>query len=296
MLAPGHGPGPDLAVTGARPYLRPLLAALQRNPPYQVAVLDARQAWVLGIDDDAIDTLAQRTGPGVPSTGFAGWYGLEAYRMQQRAIQQARQHYRDTAGILEDSAKPLVIGGHEMQISQFLTIMPPSVRQRIAGTFSLDLRTATPARVRELASPVIASWAESTEAQLVSEVLSEPPGSSVTTSLADCVTAVRARAVSQLVLADDEVVPGSACDACGALAIGGIGAIGETTGCDCADAGFRPVPDLLDELTSQALDGGSEVSAVRQAPFAAAARLRFPLTETGPVPRPAPVPAPRSPG
>ncbi len=271
----------DLAVIAPRPYLRPLLAALQRNPPYQVAVIDTKHAWVLAIADDGIDTLVERTGQAVPSPGFAGWYGLEAYRVQQRVMRLARQHYRETIGVLEQTANarphPLVLGGHEMQISQFMSIMPQAVRQRVAGSFAVDLQTATPARVRQLAEPVIAGWAESAEAQLVSDLLSEPPGTAVTTSLDYCLAAVRSRAVANLVVADDQMIPGYACEDCGKLGVGTPAA--GAASCDCADpaAACTPVPDVLDDLTSQALDGGSAVTAVRQAPFAAAARLRFQL-------------------
>jgi hypothetical protein len=275
---PMPGSADDLAVLAARPYLRPLLATLQRNPAHQVAVIDVKHAWVLAISDGEIATLAQRTGTTVPSPAFAGWFGLEAYRIQHKMMKLARQHYHDTIGLLsrtrDSSGRPLVLGGHEMQINQFLTLLPPNIRQRVAGSFNVDLQTATPARVRELAAPVIARWTESAEAQLVDEMLSEPPGTTVTTRLADCVKAVRSRAVSQLVLTDGKMIPGCACDECGALGIG-------DAGCDCLDQACQPVPDVLDELSSQALDGGGEVAAVRDAPFTAAARLRFQLATPG---------------
>jgi peptide chain release factor subunit 1 len=262
----------DRAVLAHRPYLRPLLAARQRNPAYQVAVIDAEHAWILAVTGTDTDTLAERTGPAVPSSAFAGWHGLDGYRVQQRAIQRRRKHYRDTISTLarttEDAKHPIVLGGHEMQISRFVAMLPHTVRQRVAGSFNIDWQTATPARVRELAAPVIADWIRSAEAKLVDEVLSEPPNTAVTTSLAGCVTAVRSRAVSQLLLADDQVVPGCACDNCGAAGIG-------DAGCDCTDGRCRPVPDLLDVLAGQALDGGSQVAAVREAPFTAAAKLRF---------------------
>src|ERR1700761_7891521 len=80
------GPAADRAVVAAKPYIRPLLASVQRHPPYQVAVIDTKHAWLLAIAGDDIDTLAERTGGEVPSTRFAGWYGLEAYRIEQRIM------------------------------------------------------------------------------------------------------------------------------------------------------------------------------------------------------------------
>lgn len=275
------GSAEDLAVISTRPYTRPLLAALQRHPAFQVAVLDGKHAWILSVRDDEVDTIFERTGPDRPSAAFAGWAGLEAHRMQQRILNSSNQHYRDTVAILEQTTaagqRPLVLGGHEMQISHFLGMLPRSVSQRLVGSFAVDMRSATPGRVRELASPVIARWTEAAEASLVAEALNEPSDGAITTDLGSCLTAVRSGAVSQLVLADDQIVPGCVCDNCGGLAVGSLPVAAGAAGCTCPDpaSAARPVPDVLDELANQALDQGSEVTAVRDAPFTAAAWLRF---------------------
>jgi len=270
----------EQAIIARRPHIRPLLASVQRNPAYRAALVDAKHAWILSIAGDQIETIAERTVPGVRSAGFAGWYGLEGYRIQQRIMELSRQHFRDTISILERSAGggnlPLVLGGHENEISQFVAALPRAVRQTVAGTFSVDLQTATPGRVRELAGNVIASWSQRSEQQLVRDVLNQPPHVSVTTGLDGCLAASRARAVAQLIVPDDQMIPGFACDTCGALS--------SERDCDCADPAeaCRAVPDLLDELADRTLDGGGQVTAVRDPPFTAAARLRFPVAAARP--------------
>jgi hypothetical protein len=265
----------ELAVVADRPHVRPLLAAMQRNPAYRAALVDAQHAWILNIADDQIETVAERTGATVRSPAFAGWYGLEAYRIQQRIMELTKQHFRETISILGRPAdgghRPLVLGGHESEISQFVSALPPAVRQDVAGTFRVDLRTATPGRVRELAAPVIAAWSERTEKLLVDDVLSQPPGLSATTHLTGCLAASRARAVAELILHDDLMIAGFACADCGVLST-------SEDGCDCQDPGSacRAVPDLLDVLADQTLDGGGQVTSVRNPPFTVAARLRFP--------------------
>jgi hypothetical protein len=272
---PVHGPLPERAVAAHRPYTRPLLAAVQRNPAYRVALIDARHAWILAITDGQIETVGEQTGAWVASTGFAGWYGLDAYRTQQKIITFARQHYRDTVTILERSTaagpQPIVLGGHEDEINQFIAVLPRAIRQDIAGSFRVDLQTTSPARARELAAPVIQRWTEASEAALVRDVLNDRPEISATTDLTRCLQALRVRAVAHLLLGDDQIIPGFGCDNCGALTTG--------PGCDCPDpaAACRAVPDLLDEMANRALDGGSQVTMVRNPPFTAAARLRFPV-------------------
>jgi hypothetical protein len=269
---PGHLT--ELAVISDRPHVRPLLAAMQRNPAYRAALVDTQHAWILNIDDERIETVAERTGPSVPSPAFGGWYGLETYRIQQRIMELSKQHFRDTISILGQSAngkhKPLVLGGRESEISQLISALPPVVRQSVAGTFRVDPHTVTPGRVRVLAGPVIAAWSERNEAQLVDDVLNQPPDLAVTTGLPGCMAASRTRAIAELIVPDDQMVPGFTCSECGAMST-------NEDGCDCPDPSPRchAVPDLLDLLADRTLDEGGQVTSVRNPPFTAAARLRF---------------------
>ncbi len=269
---PGHLT--ERAVVAARPHIRPLLLALQRNPPYLAAIIDTKHAWVLAVHDHQIDTVAERTGKVVSSPGFSGWYGLQTYGVQQRVIQLARQHFRDTIAILDKATdgarRPLVIGGHENEVNQFLALLPRQVRQDVAGSFHVDLQTLTPARVRELAAPVITRWTDFSEARLVEDVLGQPRRIAVATDLADCVAAIRMHAVAHLLIPDDQLVAGFACDDCGAMTA-------HAPGCDCQEPGCHAVPDLLDELANRALDDSATVTQVRTPPFTAAAQLRFPV-------------------
>lgn len=81
--------------------------------------------------------------------------------------------------------------------------------------------------------------------------------------------AARDQAADLLLIPDGGLVPGFACERCGALTLAGS---------DCPDWGTaaRPVPDLLEEMAAQVLDDGGQVIAVR-APLTVAARLRYPI-------------------
>src|SRR6516225_10184378 len=77
---------PERAVLAGRPYIRPLLAAVQRCPDYRVAIADRERAWVLSVSGSQVKTVARQVDRGPRSPGFGGWYGLQAYRVQQRII------------------------------------------------------------------------------------------------------------------------------------------------------------------------------------------------------------------
>ena len=148
----------ERAVLATRPHVRPVLLAIQRCPAYRVAVVDRRHTWLFSIAGGQISTAALPLAEGMRSHGFSGWYGLEAHRVNERIIQLARHHYRDTAALLEQAsraseAEPLVIGGHQDIIPQLLAVLPPGLRDQFAGSFVADPHTLTPAKVRDLAGP-----------------------------------------------------------------------------------------------------------------------------------------------
>ena len=148
------------------------------------------------------------------------------------------------------------------------------MQEAFAGSFIVDTRALTPARVRDLAEPVIARWAEQRAGRLAAEILEASPGGLAAVGLADCATAVNARAVVQLIRSGDDLLPGYACGRCGLLGTA-------ADGCPDWEVAAQPVPDLIDEMVHRTLDDGGQVTAVRSAPSRIAARLRFRLPGPG---------------
>jgi peptide subunit release factor 1 (eRF1) len=267
---------PERSVVATRPHVRPLLAVLQWFPDYRVVVADRRHAWVLSVSGDQVHTVARPATEAPRSPGFGGWYGLQAHHVQERVMQLARHHYRDVAAILEQADvgdhEPLVIGGHQDAIGHLLQLLPPTLRADFAGSFTGDPLTLTPARVRELAAPVIERWAAGRERELAEQVIDAAPSPLAAVGLPACLAAVNAGAAALLLVPDEGIVHGFECGRCGALS---------TSGDDCPDWGTaaRVVPDLLEEMASRTLDDGGQVVAVRDAPVSAAAKLRFPVPD-----------------
>ena len=264
----------ERAVISSRPYIRPLLAELQRCPSYAVAVVDRRHGWVYRVSGEGIEAVDHVESQTVGSKRFGGWHGFQASRSDRRARGLARQHYAATAAAVADAAGdcgPVVVGGHETETSEFLTALPPALRARVAGTFVIDRHTMTAARVRQLADDVVAEWADGQERRLATSLAEQGPGAMTAIGLDACVAAANQHAIQLLMVPDDDVRPGFTCDDCGVLAV---------TGGACPKCGELTVPvdDVIEELAVNVTEDGGSVQPVRgsAAPIDVAARRRFP--------------------
>lgn len=275
VLPPGLD---EQAVFAPRPYVRPLLLAVQRHPAYRVAVVDRRHAWLFAVAGDRIDAAAGPTAPGVRSHRYGGWYGLESHRVNERITGLARHHFRDIAGVLDraigQGQELLVLGGHAETIPQVLAALPADVRNRFAGSFVADTSALTPGRVRALAGPVVRAWAERSERELATRIQREPPGRLAVTGPAACLDAVRRHAVAILTVPDRGMIPGQACRRCGEPGL-------TTPGCAHGAGMALPVPDLIEEMAVATLHDGGQVQAVAEPPGGIAALLRSRLGHDG---------------
>ena len=268
----------ERAVLATRPHVRPLLLAIQRCPAYRAVVVDRRHAWLFHACGEHIESTALPPAPGLRSHGYSGWYGLQAYRVNERIIQLTRQHYTGTAALLERAARatgpePLVIGGHESSIAQFLAVLPAGLRDDFAGSFVADPHTLTPAKVRDLAGRMIEEWLDQRDQHLVAEILQEPPGGLIAAGLSACLAAASQHAIQLLLVPAGGLIPGYACQRCGALSSTG-------DGCPHGTAASLAVPDLIEELAVTTLGDGGQVQTLHDPPAGICARLRYPLAPT----------------
>jgi hypothetical protein len=266
---------PERAVLATRPHVRPLLAALQRCPAYRVAVVDRRHAWLFAVTGEHIETTALPPAEGLRSHRFSGWYGLQAYRVNDRIIELGRHHYHDVAALLDRAGRvsgpqPLVIGGHHDTIRQLLAVLPAGLGEQVAGSFTADPHTLTPARVRDLAGQVIEDWVSAREEHLAAQIRQQPPGGLTATGLAACLAAANRHAIDLVLVPAGGLVPGYAGQQCGALS-------STPGGCPHGPGAALAVPDLIEEIAVSTLAGGGQVATLRDPPGGIAARLRFPL-------------------
>lgn len=128
----------------------------------------------------------------------------------------------------------------------------------------------TPGALTTTCSNAVSRWVSASERRLITQVLGQPAGGLAAVGLQPCLDAVNQHAAKVLVVPENGMIPGFACQRCAILS---------STGDDCPDWGEASVgvPDLIEEMAVAALRDGAQVAAVSDPPGGIAAQLRFPL-------------------
>jgi peptide subunit release factor 1 (eRF1) len=270
----------ERVMVDATPWVRPMLAVLDEYHRSCVVVLDRKSArsWELYLG--ALDELHQVEDAVLRKPDYAGPQGLAEHRVHNKAEELAKRHFRRIAGLLDDLFRTrryelLVLGGHEEELPQFLDFLPHGLRERVAGTFSIDPHTATPADIRREAEAVVDRYERDEERRYVTDVVDRAgAGGRAALGLDDCLWAGSVAAVAMLLVQDGAVAEGVVCDRDRWLA---------RSGDTCALCGepTRRAPDVIDELVETVIDTSGSVEHVladtelRQ--HEVGASLRFPL-------------------
>lgn len=278
------GPAPDLAVTAAAPYLRPLWLQLFDHPRYGVALLHragGRFLVVSGGEAEEVLTVASD----VPSrVRRSGWAGLKGRRIERHIGDHVWRHLKEMADrtlalCQEQECDYLVVGGNQELGSQFMEFLVSPWRERLLGFLPLPA-TARPALIVAEVGKLGEEAARRRGKEALDAVLSEvKAGGQVVTGLAGTLRALQEGAVTTLVVDRGFSASGFRCRPCGHLDL-------QTGLCPRCGRILEPVPDLVTEMVELALERGCAVERVDQVPRrdqlrGVGALLRFLPTPSG---------------
>ena len=270
----------ERAVVDATPWLRPMLAVLDEYHRACVAVVDRESArfWDLYLGE--LRELAGLRDETLRKPDFAGWGGFAEHGVRNRAEELEKRHYRRVADHLDGLVRTgqheiLVVGGHHEEIPHFIDSLPREVRRRVAGTFTVDPRAASPEDIRRSAQAVVDAYEREEERRWVAETLDKArSGGLGALGLEACLWAGSLAAVQALLVQDGAIAEGVVCERAHWMGI-------EGESCPVCGGPTRPTPDVIDELAEAVIDRGGAVQHVlaetELKDYGVAAELRFPL-------------------
>ncbi|MCW2880674.1 MAG: hypothetical protein JWQ95_4774 [Sphaerisporangium sp.] len=280
----------DRVMVDATPWVRPMLAVLDEYHRSCVLVVDRRSAEVWELYQDEMREIGNVQDPALRKPNFAGWYGLTEHRVRNRADDLTKRHFRNAVRLLDELFRTgdhelLIIGGHPEEVPIFMDFLPHHLRPKVAGTFTVDPRTATPADIRHSAERILEQYERDEERRWVADVLERAATRRpAAIGLDDCLWAGSVAAVQTLLVQDGATAPGVVCDESGWLAASG-------DMCPLCGRATRHTPDVIDELADTVIEEGGSVEHVlaetELKDHITAASLRFPLPPRPPLGTPA---------
>jgi len=270
----------DRIAVDATPWVRPMLAVLDEYHRTCVLILDQKTARTWELYQREIAETSEVLDEALRKPDYAGWYGLEEYRVRNKAEDRAKKHFRRVANVLDDFYRAgrfelLAVGGQPHEVPAFVEYLPHNLRGSVAGTFTIDPNTATTSDLRASADAIVDRYERDEERRWVAEVFEkEAAGGHAAVGLDRSLWAGSVAAIQRLLVQEDATAAGVVCDESGWLAESG-----DT--CIICGKPTRKTDDVLDELAEAVIDSGGTVEhVVADTPLrdhVAAADLRYPL-------------------
>jgi peptide chain release factor subunit 1 len=274
----------DRIMVDETPWIRPMLAVLDEYPRCCIAVVDRESAQFRELYLGELRDAGRLDGRTLRKPAYGGWHGFAERHVSNKVEELAKRHFREVAAALDhlfrrDRYDLLAIGGHEHELPRFMEFLPRRLRERVAGTFSIDLGTATNATIREQAEDVLERHELDEQRRSVAEVLGlAAAGGWAAVGLEECLWAGSAAAVETLLVQEGAIAAGVVCDQSGWLA---------TAGATCPLCGLptRQTPDVINELVEVVIDEGGSIRHIRAETdlreHLVAASLRFEVPLSG---------------
>jgi peptide subunit release factor 1 (eRF1) len=271
----------DRMMVDGTPWVRPMLAVLEEYHRMAVVIADdaTAQVWALYLRE--IRQIQRLRDPALRKPDYA--YGMAEHRVHHKAEELAERHYRRVATTLADIFRVegfdlLAVGGHPHELSTFIEFLPRQLQDRIAGTFTIDAGTATPADVRRNAELIMDHYEQQEQRGLVAEIVEAvAQRRRAALGVEPCLWAGTVAAVQKLAVQEGAEAPGVVCDRDGWMALSGAS-------CPLCGQPTRATADVLDELIEAVIDDSGSIAHVRVDTelrrHLVGARLRFPLPPT----------------
>ena len=269
----------DRAVVANHPYRRPLDAMLGEMRRYCTVVLDRREAHLMRFFMRQLESTEVLSEEELRKANFGGFSGYDERRVRSHADEVASRHYRGTAGRLfellkEGAFELLLIGGQHENVDGLRRELRPELAAILAGTFTLDTHTMTPAITREACEPLVEEHDRALQRKLVDSIIDTAKGGGLAVlGLTAVLAAANEKAIEVVAVDTRSSIPGWECTACARLQLE------SSSGCPACGGELKAVPDLIDEIVRAVMASSGSVrhilASTQLAQYQLGAMLRF---------------------
>ncbi len=206
--------------------------------------------------------------------------GFGEFNFNRMIENEIHQHFKYITQKLKDYCRSenvhwLVLGGTEENITEFSHHLPTAIREKLAGTVTIDLERVKPSLVTEASLDIIERTRAERQKMLLQEFADKLAVGYAVDGLKSTLDALRNGQVRVLLVEEGFSQPGFVCPDSGVYL---------TDGSEKCNGGGEPIPvtDLVDRAIEEAFNQGAEVEIIQDEPYkkpvhGAGAILRFKL-------------------
>jgi peptide subunit release factor 1 (eRF1) len=217
---PAHLPKTRL-ILNRRFHLKPLAAVFDGMQHACVALVDRTKARVFELTDgmivEKLDFINELTRRGRSD----GWGGYDAGHVERRIANETLQHFKVVSDAItghfqSGGCEKLLIGCHDEIWSEFEPQLHSYVRQKMAGRFRIDPKTATEREVYEMATDLLRRDDQDRKQEMITNVIGEAHRNGRgAIGLRRVLRSIEAGEVQTLMIASSFDAPGVKCYHCG---------------------------------------------------------------------------------
>jgi peptide chain release factor subunit 1 len=248
----------------SRPYLRPLLEALDEHERYGVVLTEHGRSRLftvfMGDIAEHVDALSPTKIRHLRETGTDHIESEKQF--QQKAETYAHRHLKHVAQLLDRLSAQygfdrLIIAGPEEATTELARLLPKRLRNRVVARVALPFSAAAE-QVLKATEEVIERVERETERRLVEDLIEEAGARRhAVTGLEPTLLALQEGRVYRLVYADGFRRAGGQCQRCAALHAEGASV------CQYCGGALTHIDDLIDTMAQRVTASGGKVEVVR---------------------------------
>jgi len=250
-------PVPTLVFWTDKPYIKPLTDLMDRYRGYGVVVLDREGVRLYRIQGGVVQGVSESVGEEVKRHKQGGWAQARYQRwVDEQAMHNLRQAAEMTAQFCRDCER-IILGGTEVNLSQFREMLPKAMQDRIVGTLPFDKNVSTN-EILERSLEIVEQAEREREKRIIEEMItSAHKGGLGVTGLADTLFHLHEGRVHMLIVEEGFRAPGYRCEACDYVSAE------EMPKClFCGSTRIQPIDDAVNWAVQKALQMGARVEAV----------------------------------
>jgi peptide chain release factor subunit 1 len=249
-------------IVDTTPYIKPLLDVIDNYQRYAILLVGKESARIFTVHLGEIDEYTEVHSDDVPGKHKkGGWFSLSEKSYERHTDHHVTLHLKDVLKELDaflsgEYVGKLIIGGAEEAVTKVKSMLPPSVSDKIIGTFQAEMFANTNEILKKV-EPILQSFEVRKEAETIDELITKAmKNENAVIGIENVLNALQEGRIMKLIILKDYKQAGLSCTKCESLTIQNV------TSCPYCKGDMQKARYIVDLMAQKAVEQGALVNIV----------------------------------